>query len=98
MNLAQTRNNIQEMIRLAQANKTQVMLIGVPEFGIFLNTLPLYPELAKQNNIPIAENILSEILAKNTLKSDQIHPNTKGYQLLAERIASILQHSGALTE
>ncbi|VAW50522.1 lipolytic enzyme, G-D-S-L family [hydrothermal vent metagenome] len=98
MNLTQTRNNIQKMITLAQANNTQVVLIGVPEFGIFLNTLPLYPELAKQNNIPIAESILSEILAKSTLKSDQIHPNSQGYQLLAERIALILQQSGALLE
>ena len=98
MNLTQTRDNIQKMITLAQANNTQIILIGVPDFGIFLESLPLYPELAKQNNIPIAEDILSKILAKNTLKSDQIHPNSKGYQLLAERTASILQQAGALPD
>ena len=98
MNLTQTRDNIQKMITLAQTNNTQVMLIGVPGFGLFLDTLPFYPELAKQNNIPIAEDILSHILAKNALKSDQIHPNTNGYQLLAERTASILQQAGALPD
>jgi len=98
MNLAQTRDNIQKMISLAQSNQTQAMLIGVPEFGLFLDTLPLYPELAEENNIPIADGILGEILAKNTLKSDQIHPNTKGYQILAERITSILKQTGALPD
>jgi len=98
MNLMQTRGNIQKMIQLAQTNDTQIMLIGVPEFGIFLETLPMYPELARQNNIPIAEDILSEILAKNALKSDQIHPNANGYQLLAERTVSILKQAGALSD
>jgi len=97
MNLNQTHNNIQKMITLAQANNTQIILIGVPEFGLFLDTLPLYSDLAESNHIPIAEDILGDILAKNTLKSDQIHPNAQGYQILAKRIASLLKQSGAIS-
>jgi len=97
MNLNQTRNNIQTMITLTQAYNTQIILIGVPEFGLFLDTLSLYSELAESNHIPIAEDILGDILAKNTLKSDHIHPNAKGYKLLAERIVVVLQQSGALS-
>ena len=42
-------------------------------------------KLAEKNNVPIAKEILADILAKSTLKSDQIHPNSQGYQLLAEK-------------
>jgi len=96
LDLNQTRDNIQQMINLARDNNSQVVLIGVPEFGIFLQTLPLYQSLAESNQLPIDNGILGEILRKNTLKSDHIHPNTQGYQMLAEHIASLLKQSGAL--
>ena len=89
-------NNIQQMIELARQKNTQVMLIGVPEFGLFLNTSPLYRQLAEKNKLPIAEDILGDILSKPSLKSDNVHPNTKGYQLLAEEIAEQLKQSGAI--
>jgi acyl-CoA thioesterase-1 len=68
----------------------------VPEFGIFLNSSPIYQTLADDNKIPIENNILGEILGKNALKSDHIHPNTQGYQLFAEQIALLLERSGAI--
>jgi len=96
LDLNQTRDNIQQMINLAKENNSQVILIGIPEFGIFLQTLPLYQTLAEENQLPIDNGILGDILRKNTLKSDHIHPNAKGYQVLAEHIVEILKQSGAL--
>ncbi len=74
------------------------MLIGVPEFGLFLNTVPIYQALADENHVPIAKNILGDIIGNNSLKSDHIHPNTLGYQLLAENINVVLKQSGAISE
>ncbi len=96
LNLGKTRNNIQKMIDIAKQNGSEVALIGVPEFGLFLNTVPLYPSLAEENSTPIAEEILSDILRKASLKSDQIHPNEHGYQLLAEELESLIRGAGAL--
>lgn len=96
LNLSKTKNNLQQMIDLARQNNSQVILIGVPEFGFFLNTVPLYDELAAKNHVPIANEILADIITKNAFKSDHIHPNTQGYQLLAEEISALLKASGAL--
>ncbi len=98
MDLEETRDNIQQMIELAKLNNSQVILIAVPEFGLFLNSSPLYKTLAEQNNIPIDNDTLGEIIGNAALKSDAIHPNKKGYRLLAEKIFLLLQQTGAITE
>lgn len=96
LDLTQTRNNIQQMIDLARQNNSEVVLIGVPEFSLFLSTAPMYQALADKNQVPIANDILGDIIGNNSLKSDHIHPNTKGYQLLAQNISLLLKQSGAL--
>ena len=98
LDLNKTSGNIQKMIDLARLNNSQVMLISVPEFGLFLNPSSIYQVLADKNQIPIANDILANILGKNTLKSDHIHPNAMGYQLLAEHIALTLTQIGALVK
>jgi lysophospholipase L1-like esterase len=95
--IQQTSSNIQLMINLARQNNSQVVLIGVPEFSLFLGSAPIYKVLADRNHIPLENDIISEILSDNTLKSDQIHPNAKGYRLLAESISQLLEDSGAIT-
>jgi lysophospholipase L1-like esterase len=96
MDMKITARNIQRMIDLAKQNDAQVVLISVPEFGLLLRPLPLYRQLAENNRIPVENDILSDILSDNSLKADYVHPNSKGYQLLAERINKLLEASGAI--
>jgi lysophospholipase L1-like esterase len=96
LDISQAKHNIQQMIDLAKQNNSQVLLIAVPEFSLFLNTSPIYQVLAENNQLPIENNILSEIIANNSLKSDHVHPNAHGYQLLAESIDLLLKQSAAL--
>lgn len=95
-NLKQTKDNLQQMIDLAKANNTQIMLIGVPEFSIFLSTAAFYRDLAEKNHLPLENTVLSDILGNAKLKSDQIHPNSEGYKIFAERIQVLLQQTGAI--
>ena len=97
LNLKLAKENIQQMINLAISNNTQVVLIGVPQFGIFLSPQPLYEELATSNQLPFENTILSDIIGDTRLKSDQIHPNAEGYALFAQRIHQLLQQSGAIS-
>ena len=40
LDLNQTKHNLQQMIDIARDNNSQVILVGVPEFGLFLDTSP----------------------------------------------------------
>ncbi|MGB5456720.1 MAG: arylesterase [Gammaproteobacteria bacterium] len=96
LDLQQTRTNIQQMIELSRAHGAQVVLVGVPEYGIFLSSAQFYSELAKANRLPIENSVLSDVLQKAAHKSDQIHPNADGYAIIAERLAALLQKSDAI--
>lgn len=95
-NLQQTSNNIQQMIDISRANGAEVILVGVPEFGIFLSSAEFYTELADDNRLPIENTVLSDVLKVATYKSDQIHPNAQGYAFMAKRLAELLKNSDAI--
>lgn len=96
LDLEQTQRNIQQMIELARENQVQVVLIGVPAFNLFLRKSAFYQQLADDNQTPIDNSSLATILKNNSLKSDYVHPNYEGYQMLAKNISTLLTDSGAL--
>lgn len=92
----QTAKNLTAMIAEANQRNIAVIMLGVPRPGIFfLESAEIYSEIARKNIITVDLDTLPDILGSNELKSDAIHPNNKGYQLLAENIFSLLQKSGA---
>ena len=96
LDLRQTRDNIQQMIDISQSHGAQVVLVGVPEFGIFLSSAEFYTDLAENNRLPIENDVLGDILKVAAYKSDQIHPNADGYSVLAMRLAELLKNSDAI--
>lgn len=94
--LKMAARNIQSMIELARARDIEVLLIGVPKPGLFLGTASFYPAIAEANGIPAELDILAEILAHPSLKSDAVHPNGEGYKRMAEAIVAVLKDTGAL--
>ncbi len=96
MDEAETRANVAAMIRLAQEQGISVVLIGVPQFGLFLSPADFYQALAEEFKIPYESHALSDILSNNSLKSDTVHPNALGYRVLAEGIKGVLVDAGSL--
>jgi len=94
--LQQAAANLREMIRLIRASGAQVVMLGVPRFGLFLNTAELYTEVAESEGVPIEADALPDILSDNDLKSDTVHPNAAGYARLARAIDTFLRAQGAL--
>jgi len=92
----QLKNNLDRMIALIKNTGAEVVLIGVPNFNLMLSVPDLYQELALKHTSPIELELLPEIERNPKMKSDQIHPNGQGYNLMAERMHELLQYSGAL--
>ena len=84
------------MIQMARDQGVAVALIAVPSPGLTLAPAPLYTALAKEFALPLAEDIVADILADGALKSDYLHPNAEGYRRLAEAVAMLLRQSGAI--
>ena len=50
----------------------------------------------QEDRLPYEQSIIGEVLMDHALKSDPIHPNARGYKLIAERLAASLKASGAI--
>jgi len=98
-NASQTRlyENIKKMIKIAKTKDIKVLLLGVVNFQINnLQTLPLYKKIAKEEDVAYNGDVLKIIEAKPSLKSDPIHPNAKGYAVMAETIYASLREAKLL--
>lgn len=88
-------NNLSEMVAQIRARGAQVVMVSVPKPGIFLKPAVLYSELANELQVPIENDIIAEVESETALKSDPIHPNARGYRIIAEEIHQLLLDSGA---
>lgn len=79
--------NLEAMIRLIGEAGAEVLLIAVPPPAPYFQPAPFYPLIARNMNVPIEVNALSNILSRKEMRSEGIHPNAKGYAALAEAIA-----------
>lgn len=94
--LQKMQDNIRKMIKLARERNIPVVLLGVPKFGLFLSVAPEYQEIAENSDVVFIGDLLPDVLSDRDLKSDTVHPNAAGYQVMAENIYSVLKKSGAL--
>jgi acyl-CoA thioesterase I len=92
----QAEANVRAMVKLARGRGIDVVLIGTPEPGIGVSPPAFYAGIAKEFGLPYEEGVMAEVLRDNGLKSDPIHPNARGYRVIAERVAERLRQSGAL--
>ena len=93
---AQAEATVRAMIQLAAGRGVQVFLIGTPEPGLKVAPPGFYARVAKELRVPYEESVITDVLTDASLKSDQVHPNARGYRIIAERIAQDLRKSGAL--
>ena len=95
--VAETRTHLDNMINAAKSRGISVILLGVPKPKLLLlKSAEFYRELALQHQIPIEAEIIPEVLGDSDLKSDPIHPNTKGYDLIASAVHKLLISTQAL--
>ncbi len=96
LDLRQAENNVRAMVKLARDRGIGVVLIGTPEPGLMLTPPGFYSAIAKEFRMPYEAAVIREVLKDENLKSDPIHPNARGYRLIAERLATVLKEGGAI--
>jgi acyl-CoA thioesterase-1 len=93
----QAAENLRAMVRLAKERGIDVVLLGVPRFKLTsMSAAGFYEDVAEEFNIPYDNDILFDIISNGSLKSDYIHPNVKGYRMMAEAVAALLLENGAI--
>ncbi|MGH8740969.1 MAG: arylesterase [Burkholderiales bacterium] len=93
---AQAEKNVRAMVKLARSRGIGVLLIGTPEPGLLVTPPAFYAGIAEEFAVPYEAAVIGEVLRDAALKSDPIHPNARGYRLIAERLAAALRESGAI--
>ena len=86
------KKNLLAMVKLIQQSGAEVLLVGVPDFSLFsFDTHELYGEVADESDVLFEDEILSHIELNRALKSDYVHPNEKGYEMMADAFIKILK-------
>lgn len=97
LSMNRLKANLKTMIQMAKEKEISILLVSVPNISLFgLSALDLYEEVADEENIPLLTGVLTDILSTPSLKSDQVHPNNKGYKILADKIYEKLKEVGFL--
>ena len=90
-NQDETIRNLKSMVSLIKQRGADVILVGVPKLGFGLDVPEFYAMIAEENQIPFEGEILLDLLGDNDMKSDPIHPNATGYQLMAEAVYDVIE-------
>jgi acyl-CoA hydrolase len=89
---ADTRANVQRICELAQGAGAQVLLLAVPRPSVaaaFVGSLsdhPLYANVSLALKLPLHAQGWASVLADESLRSDPIHANARGYAQMAQRV------------
>lgn len=90
-------SNLIKLIEYIKSQNIQVVLLATPEPNVTRNLIgvlkdaPVYSEVSKKTQTYVIEDIYAKYLSKEKYKSDLIHLNAEGYNLVAEQIASELK-------
>lgn len=84
--------NLTQMVETIKASGAKVLLVGVPDFGLLgFKTHSIYAEVADETEVFFEDDVLSDVLSKNELKIDYIHPNEKGYKIIVDAFVKHLK-------
>lgn len=85
--IEKTEANLHSIVQRIQAAGAMVVLLGFKFPGFRGDYEAMYKRVAKSDGCLLIPDLLHGILTEPSLKSDEIHPNARGYDLMAERIS-----------
>jgi len=94
--LNKAADNLRAMIRETHNRNIGAVMMAVPNPTLILSPAEFYEVVAKDMNVPIEVDAISDILQFPSNKSDAVHPNEKGYRVMAEEVKALLESAHAL--
>lgn len=85
--ISTTEANLRTIVRRAQSAGAMVIVLGFRFPSLGSNYESMYERVAEQERCLFVPGVLAGILTDPAMKSDDIHPNARGYALIAERVS-----------
>lgn len=82
-----TIKNIREIVQHIHARGAMVALVDISAGMFLIDYRIAFSDIARKTGAIFIPAVLSGIITNPSMKSDFLHPNAEGYQLIAERIA-----------
>lgn len=82
-----TETNLRTIVKRIQSSGAMVVLLGFNFPSLGANWGAMYKRVASDEGCLLIPDLLDGIIGDPALKSDEIHPNAKGYAVMAERVA-----------
>lgn len=86
-----TENNLKEIVRQVQNMGAIAVLVDTGGAYPMEPYTKIQKQIAKEYNTLFVPGIMDGIYNKKALKSDQIHPNNKGYEIVAKHIKKVIK-------
>lgn len=77
---------IEKIVEQVQAAGAIAVIVDTGGYALMSRYTKAYKRIAKEKKAVFVPAIMDGIMNKPSLKSDQIHPNDKGYQLIADKV------------
>ena len=89
--IEETIRNMDEIVRkINQETKAKIVLINT-KVGLNDPFAKPFKQIAKKYGATYVDDMLADILTTPGLTADPIHPNSKGYKIMADRILKVLK-------
>jgi len=87
----ETFNNLNKIIETIQKAGSMVLLVGIEGHIIGNEDREFFDYLAEKQGTAYVPDILAGIFGRPELMFDTLHPNDKGYRIVADRIKPVLK-------
>jgi acyl-CoA thioesterase-1 len=89
--IASTEANLRAIVKQIQLSGAMVVILGFNFPSLTASYGKMYKRVASDEGCLLIPDLLDGIIGNPSLKSDEIHPNAKGYALMAERVSGPLR-------
>jgi len=86
-----TFSNLEQIIKAVQSRGAIVMLLGIRGGILFDSYKDDFQRLSDKYQTAYIPNVLEGLIRNSDFMHDSIHPNNKGYSLIADRIYPVLK-------